>query len=91
MDVNGLNQSDRVVAIMDGCDPDSGTCWECGYAYAKGKPIIVVRTDFRGVGEAGLCPYNIMPWQSATRQLQLSCLQYDLPSIANAIHQSLNE
>ena len=45
-DVEGLDWAEAVVANMDGPDPDSGTCWECGYAYQK-KPVIVFRSDFR--------------------------------------------
>ena len=45
-DVRGVNWADVVVANMDGPDPDSGTCWECGYAFGK-KPVVVFRTDFR--------------------------------------------
>ena len=52
MDVEGIEWSDVIVANMDGADPDSGTCWECGYAYRK-KKIIVFRTDFRSAGEGG--------------------------------------
>ena len=52
------------MANVDGPDPDSGTAWECGYAYKK-KPIIVFRTDFRGIGEAGLSPFNLMLSESA--------------------------
>lgn len=50
---------------MDGPDPDSGTCFECGYAYAKGKPVICYRTDFRGAGELDGARYNLMMWASA--------------------------
>jgi nucleoside 2-deoxyribosyltransferase len=45
-DVGGIDWAEGVVAIMDGADPDSGTCWEVGYAYRK-KPIVLVRTDMR--------------------------------------------
>src|ERR1700687_363106 len=45
-DVAGVDWANVVVANMDGPDPDSGTCWECGYAFRK-KPVIVFRTDFR--------------------------------------------
>ncbi|MDP4209847.1 MAG: nucleoside 2-deoxyribosyltransferase [Bacteroidota bacterium] len=48
---NGINTSSVVLAILDGADADSGTCWECGYAYAKGLPIIALRTDFRQSGD----------------------------------------
>jgi nucleoside 2-deoxyribosyltransferase len=55
---------------MDGADPDSGTCWEVGYAYGSRKPIVLVRTDFRDMaGKAGT--YNPMMAQSATVRLDL--------------------
>jgi len=63
-DVKGLEWSEILVANMDGSDPDSGTCWECGYAYQK-KKIILFRTDFRGAGEDGLGPFNLMLSESA--------------------------
>ena len=59
-DLEGLDGADGVVAIMDGADPDSGTCWECGYAYAKGKPVVLYRSDLRGAGDARDIPYNAM-------------------------------
>jgi nucleoside 2-deoxyribosyltransferase len=34
-DVEGIDWAEAVVANMDGTDPDSGTSWECGYAYKK--------------------------------------------------------
>ena len=38
---------DVVVALLDGAQVDDGTAWEIGYAYAKGMPVIGLRTDFR--------------------------------------------
>lgn len=68
-DVGGIDWAEGLVAIMDGPDPDSGTAWECGYAYGK-KPVIVVRTDFREhAGRSG--PYNPMVRESATLVLDL--------------------
>jgi len=32
-DLEGLNWAEVVVANLDGPDPDSGTCWECSYAF----------------------------------------------------------
>jgi len=49
--VEGVDTSDLVVAILDGVDVDSGTAWEIGYAYAKGKPVIGLRTDFRAFSD----------------------------------------
>lgn len=46
-----LDQSDIIVAIIDGADADSGTAWEMGYAFATGKTVIALRTDFRRVGD----------------------------------------
>ena len=42
-----LDECDGVVAILDGVDVDSGTAAEIGYAFAKGKPIVGYRGDFR--------------------------------------------
>lgn len=47
----GIDRSDGLFAILDGVDVDSGTAAEIGYAYAKGKYICGVRTDFRLAGD----------------------------------------
>jgi nucleoside 2-deoxyribosyltransferase len=70
-DVEGVDWADVIVANMDGPDPDSGTCWECGYAYAKKKPILAYRTDFRAAGDSEFAPYNLMLSESATKRLRL--------------------
>lgn len=70
-DVAGVDWAEVVVANMDGPDPDSGTCWECGYAFRK-KPIVVFRTDFRAADEPGKAPFNLMLSESAARCLDLS-------------------
>jgi nucleoside 2-deoxyribosyltransferase len=85
-DVRGLDRSDVVVANMDGPDPDSGTCWECGYAYKK-KPIIVYRTDFRSSGDTKTTPYNLMLTESADVRLDLPFK--DEKQTARAIHEAL--
>ena len=71
MDVEALDWADMVVACMDGPDPDSGTAWECGYAYAKGKPIVCYRTDFRISSDTAGAPYNLMLSESATARLEV--------------------
>jgi len=65
-DVAGLEGAEVVLANMDGSDPDSGTCWECGYAYKK-KPIILFRTDFREAGDVPGSPFNLMLSASAVK------------------------
>lgn len=69
-DVGGIDWADALVAVMDGPDPDSGTAWECGYAYGR-KPIVLVRTDFRVSGGSDGAPYNPMLTESATIRLDL--------------------
>jgi nucleoside 2-deoxyribosyltransferase len=70
VDVGGIDRADGLIAIMDGPDPDSGTCWEVGYAYGSKKPIVLVRTDFRDLaGKAGT--YNPMMAESATVRLDM--------------------
>jgi nucleoside 2-deoxyribosyltransferase len=70
-DVEGIDWADMIIACMDGRVPDSGTAWECGYAFAKSKPIICYRTDFRGAGETKATPYNLMLSESATSHFEL--------------------
>jgi nucleoside 2-deoxyribosyltransferase len=70
MDVQALDWADMIVACMDGPDPDSGTAWECGYAYARGKPIVCYRTDFRISGDTKGAPYNLMLSESATTRFE---------------------
>jgi len=69
-DVEGIDWADAVVANMDGPDPDSGTCWECGYAYRK-KPVIIFRTDFRTGDDPTKAPYNLMLTESANIHLNV--------------------
>jgi len=51
--MEAIESSDVVVAVIDGTDVDSGTSWEIGYAFAKGKPLLGLRTDFRTLGVEG--------------------------------------
>ena len=64
-DVGGIDWAECLVAIMDGADPDSGTCWEVGYAYRK-KQVVLVRTDMRRHQGSGGSGYNPMLTESAT-------------------------
>ena len=52
-----VKKADVILTILEGSDIDSGTCIELGLAYALGKKIIGIRTDFRGSEIEGL---NIM-------------------------------
>jgi nucleoside 2-deoxyribosyltransferase/predicted secreted protein len=48
--LKALENADIIVAVIDGADADSGTAWEMGYAFACGKKVIGLRTDFRRSG-----------------------------------------
>jgi len=52
--ISSIEKADVMLCMLDGSDADSGTCIEMGCAYALGKPIIGVRTDFRGSEDRGL-------------------------------------
>ena len=75
VDVDGVRSAEVVVAVLDGADPDSGTCFECGLAYALGIPIVILRTDFRAGGDAlpgqKLATINLMLSQAATALVNL--------------------
>ena len=77
--LEGLDAADVVVAILDGPDADSGTCFECGYAYAKGKEVIAVRTDIRAGEDEGL---NVMLSRSAATVVRASALQHGAQAVA---------
>ena len=97
-DVEGIDWADVVVANMDGSDPDSGTCWECGYAYRK-KPVILFRTDYRAgyklrrdlpeIEKHNDALYNLMLTEAATKCLDLPFATAD--SIADSIDQALKD
>lgn len=70
MNLEGIKWADVVVANMDGPDPDSGACWECGYAYGK-KTVVVFRTDIRTGEDPTIVPYNLMLTESANICLEV--------------------
>lgn len=84
----GLDWADVVVAVMDGPDPDSGTSWECGYAYGK-KPVLLLRTDFRSSGDRRLGPYNAMLLGSADLCLELPFAT--VGEVADAVNSALTQ
>jgi nucleoside 2-deoxyribosyltransferase len=95
-DVEGIDWAEVLVANMDGADPDSGTCWECGYAYRK-IPVVLFRTDFRAGRRLGIdvpaaeaeteAPYNLMMTEAATTRLDLPFATLD--RVAESIDQAL--
>ncbi len=88
----GLDWADAVVAIMDGPDPDSGTSWECGYAYGK-KPIVLLRTDFRSGGDRPIGPFNAMLMASGDLHFHLpfATVQQVADTLKSALAQLANQ
>jgi nucleoside 2-deoxyribosyltransferase len=86
-DVAGIDWSEVVVANMDGLDPDSGTCWECGYAHGK-KPVILFRTDIREEGPP-FGPFNLMMHQATGGWLD--CKGSSIAEIAALIDKKLGD
>ena len=60
VDLTELIQCDMVVANFDGTDLDSGTVVEFCIAKALDMPTVLLRTDFRNVGDADGIPWNLM-------------------------------
>jgi nucleoside 2-deoxyribosyltransferase len=54
-----LDRCDGVLAVLDGVDVDSGTAAEIGYAWARGKPVVGLRTDLRPAGDNPGTPVNL--------------------------------
>lgn len=50
-DVAAIDAADVVVANLNGLMVDDGTAWEIGYAYARGKRLVGIRTDWRATFE----------------------------------------
>ena len=42
-----IDHCDIIIANLNGITTDDGTAWEIGYAYAKGKHIVGIYTDWR--------------------------------------------
>ncbi len=59
-DLKELIQCDAVVANFDGAELDSGTVVEFCIAKALDMPTVLLRTDFRNVGDADNIPWNLM-------------------------------
>jgi nucleoside 2-deoxyribosyltransferase len=76
-----IDNSDTIIAVIDGADVDSGTAWEIGYAYSKGKTILGLRTDFRTLGIEGRV--NLMIERSLLLFRNISELLNHLESIGN--------
>ena len=68
IDILGIQKADVVVVLNFGMYSDSGTAWECGYAYALGKTVVNVIV---GEWEA---EYSLMMLNGSTITIPLDTL-----------------
>lgn len=57
---DAIDESDLIVALLDGSQVDDGTSWEVGYGHARGKAVIGIRTDYRMAGDLAGATVNLM-------------------------------
>jgi nucleoside 2-deoxyribosyltransferase len=84
--VVGVEAADICVAILDGPSSDDGTCFEVGYAIAKGIPVIGVRTDYRASQEKGC---NLMLSQGCTAFVHRPAFDENFDGLAKDIVRKL--
>mgnify|MGYP002624091210 CR=1 FL=1 len=73
MDKDALDESNILVACYHGNYSDSGTAWECGYAFARGIPVVAVHTGSDA---------NVMIHVSAVANISLEELEeYDFENL----------
>jgi nucleoside 2-deoxyribosyltransferase len=75
---DAIRDCDRVIAVLDGVDVDSGTASEVGFAYGLGRQIDGLRTDFRLSGDNVATVVNIQ-------------VQYWIEASGGRIYQSLDQ
>jgi nucleoside 2-deoxyribosyltransferase len=61
-DLRYLDNANILIAWLDGADVDSGTAFELGYAFAKGKQIFGLLTDRRRWRGTKIIGLNNMVW-----------------------------
>lgn len=77
-DVHAIDESDCVVMLYHGNYSDSGTAWECGYAYAMAIPVVCVQ-----IGDLS----NLMVHCSARANITLEELKnYDFSKMPKVIY-----
>ena len=92
--VQSVEEADAVVAVLDGSDPDSGTCFECGYAFARKRPVVGIRTDIRLGGDDPKQNVNLMLSQGCGRLVVLGgeeSFALDIATVADRVIAELGE
>ena len=79
MDRDAIDACDRMVVLNHGGYGDTGTAWECGYAYAKGIPAVIVH-----IGEDA----NLMVTEGSAANITLKDLEgYDFAAMPESPYQ----
>jgi len=86
--IRGIDSAQACVAILDGPSSDDGTCFEVGYAVAKGIPVIGVRTDYRASQELGC---NLMLSRGCTAFVFRPSFDENLDALAKDIAKRLRK
>ena len=86
--LDGIDACQCMVAWLDGPDSDSGTSFEVGYAYARGLPVIGVRTDFRLNQERGV---NVMLSRACRAFVYRPSFDEDIGGLAKDIVRALKK
>ncbi len=86
--IDGIDQSRCVLAWLDGPDSDSGTSFEVGYAYAKGIPVIGIRTDFRLNQERGV---NVMLSRACAGFVYRPAFAEDIEGLAKEVSRAVKK
>jgi nucleoside 2-deoxyribosyltransferase len=84
--IRGVEAADIVIALLDGPSSDDGTCYEVGYAVAKGIPVVGVRTDYRASQEMGC---NLMLSRGCTAFVHRPAFDEDFDGLAKDIVRKL--
>lgn len=86
VDILGIQKADVVVVLNFGMYSDSGTAWECGYAYALGKKVVNVCIGYddnpyslmmlNGCGSViSLGDLNIWTLEEIIREPMMTCIE----------------
>jgi nucleoside 2-deoxyribosyltransferase len=89
--VDSIERCNIVVAVLDGADPDSGTCWECGYAWKAGRPIIGLRTDLRPGGDDLKRPVNLMLARSCSEFIAIEPSEVSIRKVVKLVHETIQK
>lgn len=86
--LDAVEEADVVLAVLDGPDADSGVAFEMGYAHARGKPVLGLRTDFRPGADHGV---NLMCARACRFVVREFPFQEDMDPVAAAVVRRLRK